>query len=59
MKVELSIRCDRCGSEDIEVIPPEPLKVEISLSELSKRAVPLIYRPTIYRCRRCGYEVRV
>ena len=64
MKIEafgyrLNLYCDRCGSEDIEVILPEPKERKVPLTQLPGFALPLIYKPTTYRCKRCGYEVKV
>jgi rubrerythrin len=60
-KPQTKIVCTKCGSDEIyiEISEIEKMPAEITLDEMVEnqfRPQPAIYRPTTWRCKKCGYS---
>lgn len=54
------IVCTKCGSEDVYIDYPEVDKLPntITIDEFAgNNTHNLVYKPTTWRCKKCGYSV--
>jgi len=54
------IVCTKCGSDEVYIETPEQVKRQdvITIDEMvTAKTVDLVYRPTTWKCKKCGYSV--
>lgn len=54
------IVCTKCHSEDVYIEEPELQKLpnEITIDEMvNNRMQNLVYHPTTWKCKKCGYSI--
>lgn len=54
----MNIICDKCGASEVYVEMPEPEKeVPRKMTDFTNlNVVPLVYKTTTLRCKRCGFS---